>query len=423
MKLETPVNNNYSATVVEIKTIVPLANCDNVVSVPIFGFSAIVGKEVKEGDVGIVFPAETQLSDSFCYENNLYRHKEKNKDKTQAGYIEDNRRVRAVKFRGNTSSCLFMPLTSLDYALDKKDTLKIGDEFDKLNGYDICNKYEVVKRVGRGQNQQTKKESRVDAMYMPEHYSTENFYKNAFALDQSLDCIVTQKIHGTSIRIGNTIVKRKKSIADRLASFIGAKIKQTDYDYIYGSRKVIKDISNPDQLHYYATDIWTDEGQKLKGLIPKNFLVYAELIGWTKDGAELQKNYNYGIEKNTAELYVYRVAVVNEDGFVADLSWDMVKEFCTQRGIKYVPELFRCKLSYLTDNEFAETKKLMDVRYFDTYKQALGLGEKQDLVDEGICIRIEGLVPQIFKAKAPKFLEHETSLLDKGVEDLESSQN
>lgn len=428
MKLESPQNNNYCATVVEIRSIVTLANCDNVVSVPIFGFSAIVSKDIKVGDIGIVFPAETQLSDEFCSQNNLYRHKEKNRNPEETGYIEDNRRIRAVKFRGNTSSCLFMPLTSLKYTGIKIEDLKIGNEFDVIDGQQICTKYFVPVRVGRGQNQQAKKESRVEAKFMPEHYSTENFFKNALALDQSLEVIVTQKLHGTSIRIGNTIVKRKKNLIEKIVKYLGVTVKETDYDYIYGSRKVIKDPNNPNQMHYYDADIWTEEGQKLKGLIPKNYLVYAELIGWTSDGAELQKNYTYGIPKGETKLYVYRVAVVNEDGFILDLSWEQTKQFCTERGLLHVPELGKYTLLELTQAEFHLTKSYLDVRYFDSdvsmnHKNAVWLGEHKELVDEGICIRIEGLTPQIFKAKSPIFLQHETSLLDKGIEDLESQES
>lgn len=115
MKIDKLQNPNYCATVVKIKNIIPLENCDNVVATTIFGFQAIVGKDTKIGDIGIVFPAETQLSDEYCYENNLYRHADKNRNEGEKGYIEDNRRVKAVKFRGNPSSCLFASLESLKF--------------------------------------------------------------------------------------------------------------------------------------------------------------------------------------------------------------------------------------------------------------------------------------------------------------------
>jgi hypothetical protein len=89
----------------------PLEDCDNVVGTPIFGFQAIVGKDSKPGDLGIVFPAESQLSEEYCRVNNLFRHGDLNDDESAKGYLEDNRRVKAMKFRGHRSDCLFMPLS------------------------------------------------------------------------------------------------------------------------------------------------------------------------------------------------------------------------------------------------------------------------------------------------------------------------
>lgn len=92
MKIEKPKNENSCATVVEIKNIIPLVGCDNIVGTTIFGFQAIVGKDTKVGDIGIVFPAETELSNEHCFNNNLYRHNEKNINKENKGYIEDSGR-------------------------------------------------------------------------------------------------------------------------------------------------------------------------------------------------------------------------------------------------------------------------------------------------------------------------------------------
>ena len=71
--MNKPQNENYAAYIVEIKQIVPLENCDNVVSTPIFGTSVIVSKNTKVGEIGIYFPVETQLSESYLRNNNLYR--------------------------------------------------------------------------------------------------------------------------------------------------------------------------------------------------------------------------------------------------------------------------------------------------------------------------------------------------------------
>lgn len=413
MKLTPPINNNYCGTIIKLKNIIPLGNCDNVVGTTIFGFQAIVGKNVEIGTLGVVFPAETQLSEQYCAENNLFRHSEKNKDSNIKGYIEDNRRVKAVKFRGHQSSCLFMPLSSLAYLVDVKD-FNEGDEFDSIRDVEICRKYELPRKAGSYVPQQSKKISRVDVKYIPEHYSTDNYFKNDRNIPGETQVIITQKLHGTSIRIANTIVKRKKTIKDRLASFLGVVVKENEYDYVFGSKRVIKDVNNPDQKHYYDNDIWTTEGAKLKGIIPENFVLYGELIGYTESGAPIQQGYTYNLPTGTCRLYIYRVAFVNESGLIIDLAWDQVKEFCEQRALNYVPEIWRGKHA-----EFKATDYLDQV-FKPKYPQCLPVDH--GTVDEGVCVRVDRIIPTIYKAKSPLFYEHETKLMDKGVVDLESNQ-
>lgn len=420
MKLLTPENENYAAVVTSLKSITPLQGCDNVVGTPIFGFQAIVGADSQPGDLGIVFPAETQLSEEYTRKNNLHRHGSLNDDEGSQGYLEDNRRVRAMKFRTHRSDCLFMPLTSLSYIkeLDIAE-LKEGDSFDKLGDHAICNKY-VVKRTGREQRLEKNKEKfiRVDKKFMPEHYDSDQWYRNHDVVPDNTTVIVTQKLHGTSIRIGNTIVARKPSLVDRLAAVLGANIAKTEYDYVFGSHHVIKDPNNPNQNHFYSEDIFTTEGRKLEGVIPENFLIYGELIGWTSEGAPLQKNYTYQVPEKTCDLYIYRVAFVNAQGLVVDLSWDQVVEFCRDRGLKTVPELWRgAKKDLLVDEWFVD-KKFRE----DGYVQAVPLA-KESPVDEGVCIRVDGIAPYILKAKGPIFYGHETKMIDEEAFDTEAEES
>ena len=426
MKLDKPINPNYCATVVYLPaTRFILKDLDNLEGASIFGYQVIVSKTTPN-ELGIFFSAETQLSDQYCYENNLYRHGDKNKIPDEKGYLEDNRRVRAIKFKGNTSNGFFMPLKSLAYTGIDLSILKEGDEFDILNGYEVCRKYEVAKKVGRVQVLADRGFVRADKKFMPEHIDTENFFKNWDKISPETEVIVTQKLHGTSIRIANTLVNHKPSIVERIASWFGAKIVKTEYAYLYGSRKVIKDANNPNQNHYYETDIWTNEGKKLDGLLPENYIVYAELVGWTPEGQPLQKGYTYGLPVGTCEMFIYRITIINEKGLMTDLSWNQVKEFCSKNGLKHVPELCVNYMAQLTENDFESIKKFLDDRFFDGvvgFRNALWLGEDKNIVDEGVCVRADGLLPKILKAKSPKFLEFETKQLDTGEEDLESSQN
>lgn len=418
MKLNEPKNENYAAVVVRIQKIVELEGCDNVVGTPLLGFQAIVGRDTQVGELGIVFPAETQLSEAYARENNLHRHGNYNKNEGAKGYLEDNRRVKAMKFRGHRSDCLFMPLSSLKFAKVKPEDLKEGEIFDEINGVEICKKYELKRANPAKRLDKNKlKFVRVDKKFMPEHYDSDNWFRNEHVVPEDREIIVTQKLHGTSIRIGNTIVARKMGIRDKIAKRLGLQIQQTEYDYVYGSRKVIKDANNPNQNHFYTTDIWTDEGKRLDGLVPEGFILYGELIGWTPEGGPIQKNYTYKVPHGTADLYIYRVAQVNPQGVVTDLSWDQVTEFCRDRQIKHVPELWRGLKKEFQVSEF------MDVRFSTQYSGVVPLEDNPDLVDEGVCIRVDGLAPYILKAKSPIFLQHETKMIDEEAVDMEAEES
>lgn len=414
MKLAQPENPNYVAEIVEIKTLVELTNSDYLVGTPLVGFQAIVSKDTEVGTIGVVFTAETQLSEEYTKENNLYRHSELNKDKTKAGYIEDNRRVKAMKFRGNVSNALFMPLDSLKWTGAKLEELKVGDRFDQLNNKPICKKYEKKVRVSRTEKNKVKVFKRVDEAFLPMHYDTEQYFRNKDNIAPNQEVVVTQKLHGTSIRIGNTVVKRKLGLVEKMLKRLGANIALTEFDTVFGSKRVIKDPKNPNQQHYYESaegddDLWTDVGKRYADMVPQNFVVYGEVIGWTKEGSPIQQNYTYNLPHGTNELYVYRVAVVTNQGLLVDLAWDLVKEFCRDRGLKTVPELWRGKHGEFNAEEWIDTD--YHTRLHGGYPQAIPLA-KESPVDEGIVVRVDRLATYALKVKGPQFYEFESKMLD-----------
>lgn len=417
MNLKPPTNPNYAATVVKIRQIVPLDNCDNVVAAPLLGYQAIVSKDAMVGDLGVLFTAETQLSEEFARVNNLHRHGNlnDNPDADAKGYLEDNRRVKALKFRGHRSDALFMPLESLRYTGLSVLSLDEGDTFDELNGHEVCRKY-VRPSSGRGPTSaKVIRPTRIDDVLFPKHFDTENYFKNIDKLNLNDYVYVTQKLHGTSIRVGHTLVARKLSVWEKIAQKFGAKIEKFEYDYVFGSRNVIKDANDPDQKHFYDSDIYTLEGRKLEGLLPKGYVLYGELIGWTPERAPIQAGYTYNIPEGHRELYVYRITIVTPDGRSTDLGWPQVKEFCRNNGLKHVPELWSSSFELF----WAIEDHYLDKAFYEEFGSDVVKVDKGK-VDEGFCIRRDGLRPFILKAKSPKFLQHETKMLDKGVEDMES---
>ncbi len=430
LSFKEPKNSNYAAVVTTIRAINVLPKCDNVVGAPLFGYQAIVGKDTKVGELVVVFTAETQLSDEFAKANNLYRDATKNADPEKKGYIEDNRRVRAIKFRGQRSDALVMSVDSLAFTGIDVSKLKDGDVFDELAGVEICRKYEVVRKSGTPKTSfKEEKFKRIDNKFLPEHISTSHWFRQVDSLPDDTEIVVTQKLHGTSIRIGHVPVNRQLTWKDKIAKFFGVEVRTTGYDHVYGSRRAIKDVNNPNQAHFYKDDIWSVEGKKLDAIVPQNFILYAELVGYTEDGGAIQKGYTYNLSPGNCALYVYRIMVITNDGRHVELSWDAVKRFCADNGILYTPEFFRGRKVDLVER----IASLMDVRYYDgVMNGSLAFTDlpvplsDAGTVDEGVCIRIlesEAVSPTILKAKAPLFLAHETKLLDEDVVDLESEES
>lgn len=265
MKFAEPRNPNYAAVITSVKAVVALEGRDRIVGVPVFGSQAIVEKGWEVGDLGVYFPAEVQFSDEYARVNNLYRDATKNADQEEAGYLEDNRRLKAIKLGGHRSDAMLMPLSSLEYTGINIGTLQEGDTFDTLNGREIVRKYEIRRpNEGRGDKQQrkiTRKFNRVDAKMLPEHIDTENFWRNQHRIpgwtedkgSPNTEIIVTQKLHGTSLRVGRTVVNRKLSWIERLLRKCGVNVATTTYEHVVGSRRVIKDPSSVTQGHYYGT--------------------------------------------------------------------------------------------------------------------------------------------------------------------------
>lgn len=417
-KLQPPKNPNYCATVVKVGSLVPLANCDNLQGFPIMGMQAIVDLQTQVGDVGILLPTEVELSGYFTKYNNLYRHAELNDDQEKKGYLEDNRRVKSLKLRGHRSDALFLPLSSLGFG--DYTTLKEGDTFDQFAGKEVCRKFEKPIVLTRSQTGGIKAvDRRVDVKFIPEQFDITHFQRRVEGLDANTAVVITQKLHGTNIRIANTYVTRKPNWRERIASKLGVAVREQDFAEVFGSHHVIKDANNPNHRHFYDFDLWSREGKKLEGRIPQGFILYGELIGWAGE-KPIQPHYTYNVEKGKCELYVYRVALVNPQGRTVDLSWRAVKDFCNEIGVKHVPELVNTYVRFVENPVWSE---LVDRKFDEVKNPSLTNEEPVPLsvdspCDEGVCVRIEGLTPRIYKIKAPLFLAHETKVLDSNEQEV-----
>ena len=444
MKINLPKNINYSAIVVEIKTLVPLEKCDNVQGAIIMGNQVVVSKDVKVGDIGLYFPLECALSKEYLSNNNLYRKPELNADPNQKGYFEESGRIRCVRFRGHKSEGLFMPKESVIAFLKVGDKIDIGDTFDELNEIPICSKYVVKTNITPGQpgnkkTRDTKKyESKLVENQFRFHQDTSMLYRNLHRIEPNSLISCTYKLHGTSgissyVLCKQPITKLSKfkewcwEFTNKIENLFRSskyhfRLDDTKYDYIYSSRKVIKNEElNPNAQHFYNEDIWRIAHNEVKDFLQKGMTFYYEIVGFLPNGGSIQKDYDYGCEPTKHAVYIYRITSTNVDGKVIEFSAKQVQDFCKKNGLNPVPELYYGFAKEFSDERMS--RENWEIKFLETIKAKYN--EKDCYIcankvpEEGVVIRVEGTDFEAFKAKSERFYARETAQLDKGESNIE----
>ena len=440
-------SENYAATIVEINSIFPIEGADRIVRTNVFGNDIIVSKDVKIGDKMIYFVSGTKLNPEFCKYNNLYSNKEDNIDpEAKPGYFSKTGRVKAIKLKGVISDGILLPLLSLAPILGpgiNLNRLEIGNTFTDIDNIPICEKYIVP--VARNSNPGDKvpkiaRFNRILDNQFQFHNSTENLRKNIHKLNPNDIIGIHYKKHGTSAVFANIPVKRILSWYERLLIWLGVNISTTIYDIVYSSRTVIKNqYLNPEsKVGYYGEDIWGVVAKEIEHLIPKNWTIYAEILGFTPNGNSIQKGYDYGCKQGEHKFYVYKISVVNSDGQVIYLTDKQIEEYCEKVGLFYkdtfiyygnIDNLFESK--DFTDWDVLHRK---DVR--DTWQETLldyleyKYNEKDcymctnKVPEEGIVLRIEHLEEyEAYKLKSKRFILRESEAQENLETNLEDNQD
>ena len=425
-------SENYTCQVIKLPAKIPVKGLDNLVEVNYQGNSCLISKDSPEDQLYLFFPAECKISKCFLFNNSLYRHSDLNINKEAKGFFDDSGRVKAIKFKGIISSGFIIPILSLEYLINTT-ILKVGDEFNIINGTEICSKYlkPVDKKPGMSNLKTKIIDSVVDSKFVPEHMDTSHLLKNVHKLNLNDYVAITYKLHGTSARFYNTLVQRPLSIKDKIAKFLGVKVEETQYDYISASRRVVKSVgfeTLPNKNHFFTSgDLWSEVGKEFfEGKLNKGEAVYCEIIGKTYNGEAIQHGYTYQLEK--PKVYIYRISNINEQGIEIDLSYHQMKERANQLGIEVCPEYFYGKLQDFIfeygdtfEQEFNLEKQLNDIFYNKLLEKPSILDN--NVVEEGFCIRIDKYPkPDIYKIKSKLFLLHEGHNIDNNIKDLELEQ-
>lgn len=438
MKIKIKENSkNYVCSVIEITELFPIEGADRIKRTVIFGNNVIVGLDVKIGDKMLYFVSGTKLNPEYCKYNNLLTDAEQNKDK-KVGYISHKQfRVKAIKLKGVISDGILLPVDSLTFALNYLNSdFKVGTEFTDIDGISICEKYFVPVRNNNPGGKSPKQPKRISRLVENQFYlhgDTDNLRKNIHKINPSDIIGIHYKKHGTSIVLGNVLVKKNLKWYERVAKKLGLKVVDTEYDVVYSSRNVVKNqyLNTETGEGFYGEDVWGVVAKQIGHLIPKNWTLYGEILGYTQSGAYIQQDYDYGCNVGENKFYVYKISVVNPDGKVIYLTDNQIKEWCDKVGLLYSDTFIyygkACEwllqyddVCWIGDEDF-RTQFLEKLE--KEYNEKDCYMSKNKVPEEGIVIRVEKTFEyEAYKLKSKRFLLKESELQEKDVSNIEDNQ-
>jgi tRNA-binding EMAP/Myf-like protein len=413
-------NPNYAAQIVTLKKSIKHPNADRLVIWTIQGCNVITDNvNYSEGDEVVFFPLESQINGDLISFLSLYREKTLNKDQSKSGFFGLSRRIKALKLRSIPSEGFIIKLSSLnEFLMDKtgeKFDYQIGDVFDSCGDIQLCKKYII--RESKSNNQQ-KKEKKVSDLGLIEnqfrlHYDTEKLATNEYILNTGDICLLSSKWHGTSLVSSKLLIKRKLSLLEKISKFLGVKVQETEYDYIYSSRKVVKSVgeTKKDGQHFYKEDVWGLAHDRIKHALKDGMSLYCEIVGYLPSGGMIQQGYDYGCKEGNFNVLVYRITTTNASGDVFEWDWASIKNHCEAYEINHVPEYYYGPVNF-TLAQLKEKYLERDCEFCNN-----------KVPSEGICFRNESRSKKAFKLKSFSFLERESKSLDKGDVDIESQES
>ena len=361
----------YCGYVTTLKNVRPHSNADRMKLADCFGNTICVGVDAAEGEIGVYFPTDGQLSVEYCAQNDLVRRKDENGNPA-GGYLDpEKRNIRAIRLRGEKSDGLFMPLSSFAYTGVNPDEWTVGTPITVINGHEICQKYiphKANKSVAGGAGARVKRRAkRSIAPLFYEHKDTEQLAYNLAAFKPDDEIEITLKMHGTSQRTAYTKVLTgfKRTIWDKLFHREGIPI--YDWGYVTGTRRVVLDDFNGG--FYGSNEFRKQHADFFEGKLWKGETVYYEVVGFTHTGTPIMSTadnkklndkefikqygktttFSYGCEPTghhiydnitpipQSDIYVYRMTMTNEDGEVVEYTPDFMRYRCELMGVKTVP--------------------------------------------------------------------------------------
>lgn len=289
------------------------------------GWNCVTPKDsVKTGGLVIYFPIDSVLPKEL--EDRIFGEKAKIK--------LNGKKVKTIKIRGEFSQGLAIPLNRFpEYA-----TEKVGADLTERLG---VVKWESPPDAYKGANFKGRQASKKELNpYFYKYTDLEHFRKRTAWFSENDDVIATEKLHGTSFRVGYLPISVNEYTPwwKKLALKLGWLSK---YELCYGSRNVqlqTRFIKSRFTFKDLPGDVYTKIllQEKIKEKIKPGEAIFGEIVGHG-----IQKHYFYGHGPDKLSLYIYDIQI---DG--RWLNHDEIVLYCSARGLKMVPELYRGKFNF-----------------------------------------------------------------------------
>ena len=182
------------------------------------------------------------------------------------------------------------------------------------------------------------------------------------------------------------------------------------------------------KMGYYSTDIWAIIADRIKDKIAPGITLYAEICGQMNNGSWVQKDFDYGIPSFNIDYFIFRITYTNILGQVFEFSTPQIQDYCKINGLNTAPVFYygyakdyisKDGLQANIENHWQENFLELLIKDF-TEKDCFMC--KNKLPEEGVVLRVENSNNfNAYKLKSIRFLERETSLLDKGEENIEDN--
>jgi len=324
--------DDYKVPYTTIKNISPHEGADRLEVAWVYGFQVVVPKgKYKIGDNVLYVPIDSILPSKL--EAKLFP--------ADAKIKLHNSRVRQIRIRKLASQGMLIDTSDLaDFVNIKKINLE-----DNLAEVLQITKYEPPQAgpaQTMGSGKQRNKKSDHPNFHKYNGLSNIKWFPDLFQPGEEV--IIQEKLHGTNARasvlpfVPNTFWKKVKKFL-RIAPTI---------EKCYGSNNV--EISaKTDYKGFYGEDLYGSTFNKMDVF---NKLKLGETIFGEIIGPSIQKGYTYGLTE--ARFVLFDVKILNPDGSQMWLSPEAVEKFAKERGLEYVPVLFRG--GFDKDQAYALTK-------------------------------------------------------------------